>query len=155
MRTKSTLVCLFVVLLCLASSAQDQSRPNFTGIWKLDVHRSALNSKPPESVTLYIHQSDPDFHLRRTEVQHGKSSAWSVHGRTNGEILEQKSRGGVKRTHMYWQGSQLVLEWKNHEKDGETEQKTVRYSLSDDGRTLVANEFDNDHESKWVFTRGG
>ena len=155
MRTKPIFVCLAVLLLCLSATAQQPSRPNFTGVWKLDVHRSSLGSRPPESVTLYIHQSDPDFHLRRTEVQHGKSSAWSVHGRTDGEVLEQKSREGTKRTKMYWQGSQLVLEWKNHDRHGETQQKTVRYSLLDDGRTLVASEFDNDHEDKWVFTKGG
>jgi len=149
MRLKSTYVAVVFLLCCLALPAQD-SRPNFTGIWKLDTGRSSLNSKAPDSVTLYIHQNDPDFHLRRTEVEHGKSSAWSVHGRTDGKTLESKSREGVKRTHMYWQGSQLVLEWRTDGKSGDVH-KTVRYTLSDGGRTLIAHEDDN----QWVFTKTG
>jgi hypothetical protein len=146
---------LAVTLLLCPILAQQESRPNFTGIWKFDPHRSMVSGQTPDSVTLYIHQNDPDFHLRRTEVQHGKSLAWSVHGRTDGKTLEQKSREGIKRTHMYWQGSQLVLEWQNNDKRGET-QKVVRYSLSDGGRTLVAHEKDdNDHENKLVFTKSG
>jgi hypothetical protein len=147
-------IWLAVVLLLCPILAQQQSRPNFTGVWKLDPNRSNLDGRTPDSVTLYIHQNDPDFHLRRTEVQHGKSSAWSIHGRTDGKTLEQKSREGTKRTHMYWQGSQLVLEYQNNDKRGET-QKVVRYTLSDGGRTLVANEKDNDHENKLVFTKSG
>lgn len=154
MRSRRVLLWLTVLLFCLALSAQDQAHPNFTGVWKLDPQRSTLGIQPPDSVTLYIHQNDPDFHLRRTEVQHGKSSAWSVHGRTDGKTLEQKSREGTKRTHMYWQGSQLVLEWQNEDKHG-GQQKTVRYSLSDGGRTLVAHEKENEHETQWVFTKSG
>ncbi len=149
MRLKSTFVVALLLFFCVSLPAQD-SHPNFTGIWKLDAGRSKVTSKAPDSVTLYIHQNDPDFHLRRTEVQHGKSSAWSVHGRTDGKMLESKSREGVKRTHMYWQGSQLVLEWQTDGKGGEM-QKTVRYTLSDGGKTLIAHEDDN----QWVFSKSG
>ena len=154
MRNRRTFVCLTVLLCCLAASAQDAAHPNFTGIWKLDPHRSTLDGQAPDSATLYIHQNDPDFHLRRTEVHRGKSTAWSVHGRTDGKTLELKSREGTKRTHMYWQGSQLVLEWKNDDKHGES-RKTVRYSLSDGGKTLVAQENENNRETKWVFAKSG
>jgi hypothetical protein len=155
MRIRRVLVCFVIILFSLALAAEDQPpRPNFTGVWKLDPHRSTLAANSPDSVTLYIHQNDPDFHLRSTIVEHGKSSAWSVHGRTDGKTLETKSREGMKRTHMYWQGSQLVLEWQTTDKHGAS-QRTVRYSLSDDGKTLIANESDNAHENKWVFAKSG
>lgn len=155
MRISRFFVCsALLLLLCFALSAQEQAgHPNFTGIWKLDADRSALDSHP-DSVTLYIHQNDPDFHLRRTEVQHGKSSAWGFHGRTDGKLLEQRNRDGVKRTQMYWQGPQLVLELRTNDKHGE-QQFTVRYSLSDGGKTLTAHEMHADHETRWVFTRSG
>jgi hypothetical protein len=144
-----------MLLVCLTLVAQEQGpHPNFTGIWKLDARRSTLDAQPPDSVTLYIHQNDPDFHLRRIEVLNGKSFAWSFHGRTDGKTLEQKGRDGIKSTHMYWQGSQLVLEWKSNDKHGE-QQKTVRYSLSDGGKTLIAQELDNNREIRWVFTKSG
>ena len=103
---------------------------------------------------LYIHQNDPDFHVRRTEVQHGKSTAWSAHGRTDGTTLQTKGHDGVKRTHMYWQGSELVLEVKSDGHHGES-QTIVRYRLADDGRTLIAQEDDDNHQMKWVFNKSG
>jgi hypothetical protein len=154
MRKGRLFVFLLIVLFGLGLCAQQPqgSRPNFTGVWKLDRGRSTLAENPPDSVTLYIHQNDPDFHVRRTEVQHGKFSAWSVHGRTDGKTLEWKNREGIRRTHMYWQGSQLVLELKNDSKRGNL---TVKYTLSDGGKTLIAHESDQDHEDKWVFTKSG
>ncbi len=154
MRSCRNFVCLAVLLCCCLAAIAQTSHPNFTGIWKLDANRSNLNSHAPQSVVLYIHQNDPDFHLRRTEVQNGKSSAWSVHGRTDGKPLSMKTLEGTKHTHMYWQGSDLVLEYKNEDKHGET-RKTFRYTLSDDGRTLIAQEMDNNQETKWVFTKSG
>lgn len=154
MRTHRFAICLSILLFCVAANAQDAYHPNFTGIWKLDPQRSVFNGQVPDSATLYIHQNDPDFHLRRTEVHHGKSSAWSVHGRTDGKALERKSRQGIQRTQMYWQGSELILEWKSADRYGET-RKTVHYTLSDGGKTLVAQEEDDNHRSTWVFTRSG
>lgn len=151
MRLRRFFVVVAVCLFSFVLVAQEPSdRPNFTGVWKLDPHRSTLNRQPPDSAVLYIHQNDPDFHLRFTETQHGKSSAWSAHGRTDGKTLDFKSRDGRKSTHMYWQGSQLVLEWLTKDKRGEN-RKVVRYSLSDGGKTLVASENDN----KWVFYKSG
>lgn len=151
------IVTVWVWAWSLTVFAQEPAvRPNFTGVWKLDSHRSVLDRQAPDSATLYIHQNDPDFHLRLTEVQHGKSSAWSVHGRTDGKTLDFKNREGSKRSHMYWQGSQLVLEWQTRNKHGQTEsQRVVRYSLSHDGKTLVASEEDDNHENKWVFNKSG
>ena len=157
MRISRVLAGIFALLFCLAVAAQEPgAHPNFTGIWKLDAQRTSPERQKPDSVTLYIHQNDPDFHLRRTEVQHGKSSAWSVHGRTDGKPLEWKSREGIRRTHMYWQGTQLVLEWKNDDKRGETK-KSMRYSLTltDGGRTLIAQELDDNQQTRWVFTKSG
>lgn len=157
MRSYRFFAALIVLLsfFSIALVAQDPAaQPNFTGVWKLDPGRSALDRQPPDSVTLYIHQHDPDFHLRRTEVRHGKSSAWSVHGRTDGKTLESKSREGIKRTHMYWQGTQLVLEFQVNDKHGQAE-KITRYSLGEDGKTLVASERENGHENKWVFYKAG
>jgi hypothetical protein len=153
MRSARTFTVILFLLLSFSLAAQEQPRPNFTGVWKLDPHRSDLSSAPPESVTLYIHQQDPDFHLRSTEVRHGKSLAWSVHGRTDGKTLEFKNHEGTRITHMYWQGSQLVLEMKNETRRGGQEKTTYRYSLADDGNTLIASEQSNDHEARWVFTK--
>ncbi len=138
-------LCSFVLL-----AQEPPEPPNFTGVWKIDLHRSTFDRQPPDSATLYIHQNDPDFHLRLTEVRQRKSSAWSVHGRTDGKVLDFKSRDGNKRTQMYWQGSQLVLEWQAKDKHGET-RKVMRLSLADGGKTLLATETENGHENKWVF----
>jgi hypothetical protein len=153
MRFPRALLLLAILTAWLPAIAEDSSHPNFTGIWKLDAQRSSTD-RPADSITLYIHQNDPDFHLRHTEVQHGKSWAWSIHGRTDGKMLELKNREGVKRTHMHWEGSELVLESRMNGKHGEWK-TVVRYSLSDGGRTLTARESDNDHERRLVFTKSG
>ncbi len=152
----SRVLLLFVAALLFASAAfaQESSHPNFTGIWKLDPERSELDRPSPDSLTLYIHQNDPDFHLRHTEVQHGKSWSWSVHGRTDGKMLELKNREGIKRTHMHWEGTELVLESRIDGKHGQMK-TTVHYSLRDGGRTLIAREVDNNHETRLVFTKSG
>lgn len=154
MRFPRLLLFLASFAFCLTAGAQDSSHPNFTGIWKLDTQRSSADRPPADSITLYIHQNDPDFHLRHTEVQHGKQWAWSIHGRTDGKMLELKNRDGIKRTHMHWEGSELVLESRMNGKRGEWK-TVVRYSLSDNGRTLVARESDNERETRLVFTKSG
>ena len=145
---------LVLVLLSFGLLAQPSDRPNFTGVWKLDPGRSTFKQNAPESAILYIHQNDPDFHIRQTEIQHGKTSAGSAHGRTDGKTLDFKSHDGTKRTHMYWEGSQLVLEWESKDKHGQS-QRTFRYSLSDDGKTLIAREDDENRKNEWVFNKKG
>lgn len=152
MRTVRVIISVLLLLFSLPLLAEDSSHPNFTGVWKLDPHRSSLSTQSPDSITLYIHQNDPDFHIRTTEVRHGKSTAWSAHGRTDGKSLATKNREGVRVTHMYWQGSDLVLEVKHDDKRGEKD-AVYRYSLSDGGRTLTAREIRNDQDNRWVFTK--
>jgi hypothetical protein len=138
--------------------AQRSDRPNFTGTWIFNPQTSSLEIPPPSASTFHIEHDEPHFHLSRTHVFNGKSDTWNIDLVTDGkhEVIERNSHY-TARTRMYWEGRSLVLDMKMETKNGERASNFVRYSLTDDGKTLIALEHYQDstekHLNKWVFDK--
>ena len=54
------------------------TKTNFTGTWKFNPNKSALQSPSPESSIFVIEHHEPNFHLERTHVLGGVSDTFSV-----------------------------------------------------------------------------
>jgi hypothetical protein len=113
------------------------SKPNFTGNWKLNRQRSKLQIASPTASLFEIEHSEPKFRLKRTLIYSDQSNSitldltidGSEHSHEIGEV-----RAGIR---MYWDGDALVGDMKVKTKDDEAT-NVVRYSLENDGQSLVA-----------------
>lgn len=136
--------------------AQAPVKPNFTGVWKLNLQKSKLEIPPPTATTFRIDHREPHFHLSRTHVYGKQSDTWSADLTTDGKEYYQKEGNLETWTRVYWDGDSLVLDQKI-KLNGKEGTNVVRYSLADNGRTFIALERMRtprfSHENRWVFDK--
>ena len=66
----------WLALLTVPAVSAAQRTPDFTGVWKLNLSKSRLESATPDSSTFYIEHREPLFRLKRTHVFKGKTNTW-------------------------------------------------------------------------------
>lgn len=154
-RTKWKLLCLSFLLVVLLK-AQTPPKPDFSGVWKLNLQRSSLQSQAPTLSTCRIEHKEPQFHLERTHIYGEKGDAVIIDLTTDSKEVYRKEANLESWTRLYWEGNTLVLsqKLKLNGKDGTN---LVRYSLADNGRTFIAVERMRtpkfDHYNYWVFEK--
>ena len=130
------------------------TKPNFTGRWKFNPDKSALQSPAPEFSIFVIEHHEPHFHLERTHVFGGKSDTFLVELTTDGKPVALNHGGMEIQSKMYWKGDLLVFD-SRFIHDGEEATNLVRYRLEDGGRTFIAEEqlrsTQHKHDNLWVF----
>ena len=160
LRMKPYLVCcaVLVCLLSLSGAEQPTRRPDFSGRWLLDLDRSSIKGdNPPVSSIFVIQHKEPRWHLSRTHIySSGKSDTQNI------DLVTMERKGSVHReggytvsSRMYWEGESLVLDEKISGPGGWRGTNLVKYSLADNGKTLIALEREEDSKSKttnrWMF----
>ena len=134
---KAILAALSVA--AFATFAVAQTKPNFSGTWKLNVSKSDFGVLPgPESRTDIIDHNEPAIKINTSqEGSQGKMAA-TVNYTTDGkEVTNTIGPREIKST-AAWEGSNLVVNSKLMFNDSEVTIKNV-WTLSDDGKTLTEN----------------
>ena len=130
-------------------------RMNFTGKWRFNAQKSALEIPAPESAHFEIEHREPDFRLTRTLVYGGQADTLTVELKTDGAERVQQFRDIEARIRLHWDGPDLVFDSTVRTPDDEGT-NVVRYSLREDG-TFVAIERvrspKHRHDNTWVFDR--
>ncbi len=128
---------LILPLLALAAASlagpplRAESKPDFTGTWKLNVAKSDLGGRPITELTVVIRHTDPSFRYDVTGVANGNNFE-QVEEITTDNKPAQSENGTVATAH--WDGPVLVIEAKSPE--GEVIEDT-RLSMSADGKTVM------------------
>lgn len=129
-------LCLLATFLIVAPplSRAQETKPNLTGTWKLNLAKSRLASVHPREADSYdIKHQEPKLAIihhfgGRTErfsyVTDGKDHAASV------------GDDGTADAKTVWDGATLVIE-KQQQVPGSIARSTSRYTLSQDGKTLL------------------
>lgn len=148
---------LLIVAAGVASQAQERPKPNFTGTWKFNPQKSALQlPRVPTSSIFRIKHQDPSFELSRTHVWGDKSDAWGITLTTDGTVVIKRDGGSVNRFRGYWLGDSLVFDGVL-DSEGDWATNYVVYTLSEDGKVLTAIEHypsrRQNHDNKWVFEK--
>jgi len=124
---------LLLPLLILASTAilSAGSKPDFTGIWKLNVAKSDLGSAPIQALVVEVEHREPVFKYVAKGVAGGQQFEEQESLTTDGKP-GQDSRGATVVTR--WDGDALVMQASGG--DGSPLYES-RISMSADGKTIT------------------
>jgi hypothetical protein len=130
-------------LVLFAASLAAQSKPNFSGTWKMNASKSDFGPLPPtNSRTDVIEHNDPALKIATTADTAQGSVSFNTNYTTDGkEVVNKRDTPAgaqeIKST-LAWEGSKLVVNSKLKISDQDITLKAV-WSLSDDGKTLTQN----------------
>ena len=126
-----------LTVTAFAASLAAQSKPNYSGTWKLNVSKSDFGPIPgPDSQTNVIEHNDPVLKVNvSAEGQQGKQT-FTMNYTTDGkEVMNKQGPRDVKST-VLWEGSNVVVNSKFTLGDNDVTIKSV-WTLSADGKTLT------------------
>lgn len=131
------------------------THPNFTGRWRLAAGESALQIPVPDAVAVVIDHRAAAFRLERSLTFGGHTDHFAI------ELMEGVNAPfthGEATLHaeLRWEESVLVFDT-TIEAATQQARNIVRYQLTNDGQTLVAEEsFRGEtqrYDNRWVFVR--
>ncbi len=122
-----------------ATSMIAQTKPNFSGTWKLNVAKSDYGPLPaPDSRTDVITHNEPTMKIDVDQKGGQGDFTGTINYTTDGkENVNHLGPREIKST-LAWEGSNLVVNSKLEVNDAEITIKSV-WTLSEDGKTLTQN----------------
>jgi len=123
------------------------------------MQRSKLEGHPPLSFEAVIRYDGKTWHFKRTRRNDAdKVSVWSIDLVVGSPKIEvQKDGPYIFYSRIVRDGQALVLAQDITASDGSKGKNTVRYSLEDNGNTLIADEKEEtpvgNETNHWVFER--
>lgn len=120
------------------------TRPNFTGLWRLDAVKSHLPGLAVAHIGMKIEHDEPYFvQAVKTVFDDGRISLGRFAGDTSGAEFVNPFRSVSMRSTAQWAGAELVID-SRIETHGRTMHFRDHWSLSADGRELVMEHRDDD-----------
>jgi hypothetical protein len=117
----------------------DMTKPDFTGTWSFSRTKSTLQIPAPDSTLMVIDHREPSFRLSRTHILGDERDTFSLDLTTDGQEVAV-SRDEVQLiARAQWDEDTLVFETRLI-RAGEEATNAVRYTLSTDRRSFVAEE---------------
>ncbi len=127
-------ICL-VAFLCTALVGAE-TKPNFSGTWKQNLEKSPTKSSWLKSYVNKIDQKDTSLKVTTTTLgdrgEHTYDRAYVI----GKEEKSQDHEGDQFATNVKWEGSTLVFETVEKERDATLTSKEI-WTLSDDAKTLT------------------
>ena len=131
-------------------------KPDFSGTWKFNPARSRLQIPVPDTTIFVMEHREPALRITRTHIAGERRDTFSLDLTTDGR--ETAVDRGDLRIHarVTWEGDTLVFDTRLV-RAGEEASNVVRYSLSEDGKTFVAEErfrgASLSYDNLWVLDR--
>ena len=123
--------CVFV----LALGAFAQTKPDFSGTWKLDNTRSNFGALPaPQSSTLKIEHKEPAFKMVSITVGDSGERSFELSFMTDGKECTNFVGNIELKSVVKWDGNVLTME---HKAAGGEVTVKDQWVLSEDGKTLT------------------
>lgn len=124
-------------LVCSLVLAQAQSKPNFSGTWKVNNAKSDFGPMPaPQSSTSKIDHKEPSLKIATTWVGDQGELTFESAYTTDGKESTNSFRNMEFKSKATWEGSTLLIASKGSADSGEFTMKD-KWSLSEDGKTFT------------------
>jgi hypothetical protein len=154
-------VCACVAALVFGCSVvRSQSDSLFTGVWKLDLHESKVEDKhPPIASTATIRFDGKVWNFSRTHhFVHKKPDTWAI------SMMVDSKEDRITReppltikSRIIRDGDALIFTEEYTADTGEKATNSVRYSVTNDGNTLMEDERevtpDRNEHNVWILKR--
>lgn len=131
LRTSAALMIAAIVYLC-ASIAAAQTKPDFSGSWKMNREKSKFERGGPENLLIKIDHKEPAFVEDWKMTTPNGERSFQAKYTTDGKETEQDVMGQTTKTSAKWDGDALVIEFKSE--NGIFKRKIT---LSADGKTIT------------------
>lgn len=129
------------MVLVLAGNVLGAEKPSFSGTWVVNPGKSLLADWAKfDETTITIEHREPAFRFHRKSVKAGETSESAYELTADGVEKVEKSEGRTTTSRLSWDGDVLVLQDLIVLPNGRQATNTVRYTLKDGGKTLVAEE---------------
>jgi hypothetical protein len=125
------------LLLCFALVASAQSKPNFSGTWRLNLNASdyrAPSAARPDKMTLTIQQKGDHFKYRLDREQNGKKGGYDVDVSVGRAPYESDEAGVVS---IEWKGEALIVNILYNPGQERQSDLVETWTLSADGQRLT------------------
>ena len=124
-------------LVCSLALALAQSKPNFSGNWKLNNSKSDFGPMPaPQSITSRIDHKEPNLKIATTWVGDQGERTFEFGYTTDGKETTNSFGNAEIKSKATWEGSTLLIASKGSTDSGEFTIKD-KMSLSEDGKTFT------------------
>src|SRR5215471_17697826 len=130
-------IAIYLIVL-LATTVCAQTRPDFSGTWKQNLEKSSTKSSWLKSYVNKIELQDVNLKVTTTTVGDRGERTYDRSFVIGKEEKSQDREGDQFTTNVKWEGSTLVFETVEKERDGTLTSKEV-WTLSADGKTLTKN----------------
>ena len=131
-------------------------KPDFSGTWKLDVNKSSLQTPLPKSMIFVIDHREPIWVLERTLVNDVGENVLKIELTTDGKQVVRDFDNFKSKSRLYWENVTLIFD-SEVIFSNETGSNVVRYSLTDNGKTFLAEETfkskSHSHFNQYVFNK--
>jgi len=130
-RTSAALMIAAIVCLC-ASIVSAQTKPDFSGSWKMNREKSTFAGGGPDNILIKIDHKEPAFAEDWSLSTPNGERSFQAKYTTDGKETEQEVMGRTAKTSAKWEGAALVIEW--HSEGSFFKRKII---LSADGKTMT------------------
>ncbi|HEU0176209.1 MAG TPA: hypothetical protein VFV58_18245 [Blastocatellia bacterium] len=130
-RISAALMIGAIVCLC-ASIAAAQTKPNFSGEWKMNREKSKFADSGPNAVLIKIDHKEPALTEEWSMSTSDGELSFQAKYTTDGKEIEQEVMGRMAKTSAKWEGDALVIEFKTADSFFRR-----KISLSADGKTMT------------------
>jgi hypothetical protein len=133
MKSRNLAALMIAAIVCLcASIASAQTKPDFSGTWKMNREKSKFERGGPDAILIKIDHKEPAFAENWTVSTPDGERSLQAKYTTDGKETEQEVMGRMAKTSAKWDGDALVIEFKSEE--GFFKRKIT---LSADGKTIT------------------
>ena len=131
-------------LFATSPAGNRESRPDFSGLWQLNLERSALRGEPPGQLLMKIEHTEPDLVQRILVTRNdGIETCLAFRYDTTGLETTNPLAGETVRSRCRWVGAELLIEsWM--ETKGRVLHFKDYWSVSPDRGTLTMTHRDDD-----------
>ncbi len=129
-------VCIAIVVMTLSSTAAAGDKPNFSGLWTMNVAKSDYGQIPaPESFVRKIKHADPMISIVEEQSGPNTTPTSTREMKTDGQTVVAQINGGDVKLTATWEGEALIATTAI-DTFGVTFKDTM--SLSEDGHVLTS-----------------
>ena len=133
MKSRNFAALMIAAIVCVcASIASAQTKPDFSGTWKMNREKSKFERGGPDAILIKIDHKEPTFVEEWSMSTPNGDRSFQAKYTTDGKETEQEVMGRAAKTSAKWEGDALVIEFK--EGGGFFKRKIT---LSADGKTIT------------------